>query len=70
MVEITCNLKELLLKKGMDQKELSKRTGVREATISEMCRDINKTFPRSVVEKIANELKIEDINQLISLSKK
>lgn len=68
MRRLTCRLKLVLEERGMEQKELSKLSGVREATISEMCRDINKTFPRNVIEQIANALEIDDINSLLSFS--
>lgn len=64
---IKCNLKEILDRLGMEQKDLSKRTGIREATISDMCRDKNKMFSRQVLEKIIKVLNIKDINELISI---
>ena len=66
---IVCHLKQLLDERGMEQKELSKITNIREATISEMTRNINKMFPRSVLEKIADALELDDMNQLISFVK-
>lgn len=46
-------------------KKLAEITGIREATISELCRDINKMFSRTVIDKIANAFNIDDINVLI-----
>ncbi|MGG3836578.1 helix-turn-helix transcriptional regulator [Paenibacillus thiaminolyticus] len=62
---IVCNLRGLLEERGLDQKQLSEMTGVREATISEMVRNKNKMFPRHVLEKIANALDIDDISELL-----
>ncbi|MFS1518535.1 helix-turn-helix domain-containing protein [Bacillus sp. SCS-151] len=64
---VKSNLKQVLEAKNMEQKDLSKMTGIREATISEMCRDINKMFSRNVLNKIVNALDITDINELIIL---
>ncbi|WP_245595208.1 helix-turn-helix domain-containing protein [Fictibacillus gelatini] len=70
MVIVHCRLKELLEERKMEQKELASLTKIREATISEMCRNINKTFPRHIVEKIADALELNDINELITFEHK
>lgn len=67
MRKIRCNLKKLLNDRGWEQKKLAEITEIREATISEMCRDSNKMFPRSVLEKIVEKLDLDDINELISI---
>ncbi|MEC0209545.1 helix-turn-helix transcriptional regulator [Paenibacillus ehimensis] len=67
MRKVRCNLKAILEERGMEQKELAQITGIREATISELCRDINKMFPRTVIDKIADALQIDDLNLLISI---
>lgn len=63
---IVCNLKQLLEERGLEQKQLSEMTKIREATISEMVRNKNKMFPRHVLEKIANALEIDDISEIIT----
>ncbi|TQR44894.1 XRE family transcriptional regulator [Paenibacillus popilliae] len=63
---IVCNLKQLLEERGLEQKQLSEMTKIREATISEMVRNKNKMFPRHVLEKIANALDIDDISKIIT----
>ena len=68
-MQIKCNLKKVLEQRGIYQKELSLRTGIREATISDMCRDKNKMFSRQVMEKIVEELGIKDVNELIQIYK-
>lgn len=67
MRKVRCNLKAILEERGMEQKDLAKLTGIREATISELCRNINKMFPRTVIDKIADTLQIDDINVLITI---
>lgn len=67
MRKIRNNLKSLLDSKGWEQKKLSEVTGIREATISDMCRNINKMYSRQVLEKIADALEIDDINQIIEI---
>lgn len=69
MRKIKSNLKKILSERGMDQKQLAELTGIREATISEMCRDMNKMFPRSALERIADKLQIDDVNELIRIEK-
>ncbi|WP_342428420.1 helix-turn-helix transcriptional regulator [Paenibacillus sp. FSL L8-0158] len=64
---LICDLKNLLIEKGWEQKKLSELTGIREATISELVRNKNKMFPRQVLEKIINVLEIEDITKLIRI---
>lgn len=67
MRKIRNNLKSLLDSKGWEQKKLSEVTGIREATISEMCRNINKMYSRQVLERIADALEIDDINKIMEI---
>ena len=69
MRTINCKLKYILEDRGWEQKKLAEMTGIREATISELCRNINKTYPRNVLEKIADALEINDISELIQIEK-
>lgn len=64
---IKSNLKELLLKRGIDQKTLHKLSKVREATIGEMAKDENKMFARDNLNAIIKALDIKDIKELISI---
>ncbi|OPH61790.1 hypothetical protein BC351_00690 [Paenibacillus ferrarius] len=64
---IKSNLKELLIKNGIDQKALHKLTNVREATIGEMAKDENKTFSRESINAIIKALDIKSIEELISI---
>lgn len=65
---ITVNLKELLKQKNISQKELSKMTGIREVTISEIVRNTKTGMNYSHFEKIAEALNVQDINELLKLN--
>lgn len=64
---IKSNLKELLIKHGIDQKTLHKLSKVREATIGDMVKNENKMFARDNLNAIINALDIKDIEELISI---
>ncbi|API94342.1 hypothetical protein BKP57_17720 [Virgibacillus sp. 6R] len=53
--------------RGLTQSQLSEMTGVRQATISQLSRGYIERLHIPTLEKIANALKITDINQLMSL---
>ena len=60
-------LKEVLNSKGISQKELSKMTGIREGTISEMANDTRSTYNKkhlATVMDALNVTKLEDILEL------
>jgi putative transcriptional regulator len=67
MKRIRCKLDEILTDRNMDNKTLHRLSGVREATIGEMRRDVNKTFVRESLEKIVNVLEINDISELLEI---
>ncbi|WP_096189998.1 helix-turn-helix domain-containing protein [Evansella halocellulosilytica] len=69
MRTIKSNLKEVLKERGLTQKELAEKIEVREATISELCNNKLKLYPREVLSKIAEELDIDDINSIITIKK-
>ncbi|GAA4880055.1 hypothetical protein GCM10023310_70300 [Paenibacillus vulneris] len=64
---IKSNLKELLNKRGMDNKTLHKITKVREATIGEMVNNTNKSFVVDNLNSIINALNIENIEELLTI---
>lgn len=64
---IKSNLKEVLIKHGIDQKTLHKISNVRESTIGDMVKDENKMFARDNLNKIINALDIKDIDELLSI---
>jgi putative transcriptional regulator len=64
---IEIRLKELLKERCIEQKQLAEMTGLTERTISELVNNKTKRYPKSALEKIANALDIEDINQILTL---
>jgi len=66
-VTIKVQLKERLNECGMEQKQLSDRTGVSVRTISELVNNKTVRFPKTALEKIATELNISDMNELLTI---
>lgn len=66
--ELRIDLKNALKRKNMTAKELAKKTGIREATISEMSRrnNLNLTY----MAKILEVLEISDIRELLIYEEK
>lgn len=64
---IKSNLKQILDSRGLTQKDLALSTGIREATISKLCRNTLKRYPKDVLEKIMNSLNITDVNELLTI---
>lgn len=64
---LTIKLREVLNKENMTQMQLSELAGVRQAAISAMCRNKNEIINIKHLERIANALNIEDINELLVL---
>lgn len=64
---IRIRLKELLEERGLKQKELAEMTGIRESTISDICRGSRTVMNFEHIAKIAEALEISDIRDLIEL---
>lgn len=64
---IRIRLKELLEERGLKQKELAEMTGIRESTISDICRGSRTVMNFEHIAKIAEVLGISDIRDLIEL---
>ncbi|WHY00373.1 helix-turn-helix transcriptional regulator [Neobacillus sp. DY30] len=66
---VVVKLKSLLLERGMTIRELSRRTDVRHATISELANQkrLSAHFPH--LASIAHALDIKDMNQIITFEK-
>jgi len=60
------NLEKLLERKGMSQRELSKRTGIRYPSINEMVNNKTSRLPIENLEKICDVLEC-DISELLIL---
>lgn len=65
-MKIKVLLKEQLEKRGLTQKELSEATEIRAATINDLYHNKSKQLPIKAIEKIAAELQIKDINEIIT----
>jgi len=64
---IRIRLKELLEERHMKQKELAALTGIRESTISDICRGSRTVMNFNHIAKIAEVLKITDIREIVEL---
>lgn len=64
---IQSNLRTLLNKHGLEQKQLAEMTGLSVRTISELANDKMKHYPKKAIQAIANALDVDDINELLTL---
>ena len=53
---IIIKLNDILIKAGISQRELSRRTNIRQPTISEMCLNKSKSLPVDNLNKICSVL--------------
>lgn len=65
--QVKSNVKELLIKYGMDQRQLAELTGLSVRTVSELVNDKTLRYPKKAIEAIASALDIDDINEIITL---
>ncbi|MEK5070777.1 helix-turn-helix domain-containing protein [Sporosarcina sp. FSL K6-1508] len=63
-MEIRFKLKEVLNERGITQKDLAERTGLRANAISEMVNNQRSTINREHAAIVANALEITDMNTL------
>jgi len=66
-MEITIYLSEILKQKGLSQRELSRETNIRLASINEMCRNETVRLPLDNLAKICCTLQC-DISDLLKLT--
>ncbi len=64
---IKIRLKEILDERGMTQKELARESGIRESTISDICRGTRTVMNFEHIAKIVEVLGIHKIDELINL---
>ncbi|MEK3868373.1 MULTISPECIES: helix-turn-helix domain-containing protein [unclassified Paenibacillus] len=69
MRKITIRLNEVMQERGLTQTRLAEMTGVRQAAISEMSRNIREQINLKTLERIADALEIDDISELLSIDK-
>lgn len=67
MKKVQLRLNDLLHKHNMSINELHIKTGVRRATLSELANNKRQRIQFEHIEKIANGLNIQDINEIITL---
>ncbi|WP_340028469.1 helix-turn-helix transcriptional regulator [Paenibacillus sp. FSL H7-0940] len=65
MLKVRLQLDKVLSEKDITQTKLSALTGIRQATISDICRNARQEISFPVLEKIATALNITDISKLI-----
>lgn len=66
-MKVVLKVRDALAIRGMTQKELAARTGIRESTISAICRGAGTGVNIDFLQRIAQALEVEDIRELIDL---
>jgi DNA-binding Xre family transcriptional regulator len=69
LVKVEIRLNELLNRYNLSINQLHLLTGIRRATLSEIANNKRERIQLEHIEKIANALEIEDINEIITLRK-
>lgn len=67
MKRVKIRIGELLDSRGLTQAQLSEMTGVRQAAISQLSRGFVSRVSIDHLERIANALNIDDINDIITI---
>lgn len=65
--KVKVKIHELLNKKGISLRELSRLTDIRHAALSELSNQKRKNINFSHIERIADSLDIDDIREIIDL---
>lgn len=66
-MEVRLKLKMILFDRGITQKELAEKTGLRQNIISEMVNNQRNTINRKQVAKIIKYLEITDMNEIFEV---
>ncbi|GIP52196.1 helix-turn-helix domain-containing protein [Paenibacillus vini] len=66
-MKVIITLKEVMKEKGITQMELSDKANVRQAAISQLCRNARNEINLEMIAKIADALEIKDIGKLLKL---
>ena len=64
---IKLTIKEILIRKGITQRELAQMVNLREATISEMVNNSRKTINKEHLILVMKALKVNDLHDVIKL---
>ena len=67
MKKIKLNINKLLKERGLSQRKLAQMSNVRAAAINQMSQNKREKVSLHHLERIANVLNIDDINELITL---
>lgn len=70
MRTIRMKLNEVMTERGLTQMKLAEMSGVRQAAISEMSRNIREQVNLRTLIKIADALDIDDLSELMVIEKK
>jgi DNA-binding Xre family transcriptional regulator len=65
--KIKINIKDLIKRKGISLRELSRLTDIRHAALSELSSSKRQNINFNHIEKIAEELDVTDIREIIDL---
>jgi putative transcriptional regulator len=66
-MRLEMRLKEVLKERGLEQKELAQMAGLTERTVSELCNNKLKRYPKDVLEAVMGALQIDDLNVLFRI---
>ncbi|QHA36877.1 helix-turn-helix domain-containing protein [Rossellomorea marisflavi] len=64
---IEVKLRQILKEKGIGQKELAEKTGLTERTISELCNNKIRRYPKDALEKIVSTLNLTSMDTLMEI---
>ncbi|MBB3154495.1 plasmid maintenance system antidote protein VapI [Paenibacillus endophyticus] len=67
MLKLRLKLDEIIKEQNISQNKLAQIIEVRQATLSDMCRNARTEINIPIIEKIANHFGIKDISNLIEL---
>lgn len=70
MRTIRMKLNEVMTERGLTQMKLAEMSGVRQAAISEMSRNIREQVNLRTLIKIADALDIDDLSELMVIEKR
>ncbi len=68
--KVVVKIRELVKQRGMSFRELSRQTDIRHSTLSELANDKRQNINFHHIEKIADDLDINDIRKIIDFDKK
>ncbi len=69
MLTVQINLKDILKENKLTQKELASLTGIRQAAISELLNKKRRSVNLDHLERIINELEIEEVTKILKITK-